>query len=423
MMMNRLAIPVLLGVWAAVMIVPARGEENWPRWRGPSDSGSTPQGSYPVHFDATHHVLWKAPLPGKGCSTPIVWDGRIYLTAPVEDQDAVLAFDHSGKPLWQTPLGQQRPGRHRNGSGCNPSLATDGHGLFAYFKSGTVAGLDLDGHVRWTTNLQEQYGKDTLFWDIGTSPALTEKDVVVAVMHEGNSFLAAFDKADGHLHWKVDRNYETPLEGDHSYTTPLVIRQQGQEAILVLGGEHLTAHAASDGRTLWSCGGFNPDEKKNWVPVASPVVAGDVAVVPYGRGDRLHGIRLGGQGDVTATHRIWLREDTGSFVPTPALDHGWVYLLRDRGEIECIDPATGKSRWSDELPRKSAKYYASPTVAGGRLYAAREDGVVFVVGVGGGFSLLAENDMEQRLVASPVPVAGRLLLRGEKDLFCIGDGL
>ncbi len=415
------------GYWLAILlgtigvVSGAAENEHWPRWRGPADSGSTAQGRYPVKFDATTHVLWKAALPGKGCSTPIVWNRQIFLTAPVDDQDAVLAFDWSGKPLWQTTLGPQRPGRHRNGSGCNPSLATDGRGLFAYFKSGTLAALDLDGKLRWKINLQEQYGKDTLFWDIGSSPALTEKDVVVAVMHEGNSYLAAYDQAQGRLHWKVDRNYETPLEGDHSYTTPLVIRHQGQEALLVLGGERLTAHAAADGRTLWSCGDFNPEAKKNWVPVASPLLVGDLAVVPYGRGDRLHGIKLGGRGDVTATHRLWLREDIGSFVPTPAFYRGSVYLLRDRGEIECVDPATGKSRWSEELPRKSSKYYASPAVADGKLYAAREDGIVFVVRVAGGFSLLAENDMGQRLVASPVPIANRLLLRGEKDLFCVSE--
>ncbi len=399
----------------------AEGSGNWPRWRGPTDDGAAEPGAYPVKWDSATHLLWKAPLPGKGCSTPVVWNHRIFLTAPVEEQDAVLAFDWSGKPLWQTVLGAERAGKNRNGSGSNPSPATDGENVCVYFKSGNLAVVDFDGKIRWKTNLQERFGKDTLNWDIGTSPVLTEKAVVVAVMQHGNSYLAAFDKRTGQLQWKVARDYETPVEGDHSYTTPIVFRRQGKEALLVWGAVHLTAHDAADGKVFWSCGDFNPEAKRNWPAVATPVIAGEVVVVPYGRGDRLHGIKLGGDGDVTATHRLWKREDTGSFVPTPVAYKGRVYLLRDRGDIECIDPATGKTLWTGNLPKKSSNYYASPAVADGKIYAAREDGMVFVAKIDGGFEVLAENDLGDRVIASPVPVAGRLLLRGEKHLFCVGE--
>jgi outer membrane protein assembly factor BamB len=398
----------------------AADDSNWPRWRGPSDNGSAGAGAYPVTWSAAANILWKTPLPGKGCSTPIVWNQRILLTAPVDGQDAALAFDWSGRPLWRTVIGPERPGKHRNASGCNPAPATDGGGVFVYFKSGNLAALDLDGKLRWKTNLQERFGKDTLWWDIGTSPALTARDVIIAVMHEGSSYLAAFDKAGGKLRWKVARNFTTALEGDHSYATPLVIRHADREAVLAWGAEHLTAHDAADGRTLWTCGDFNPDQRRNWPAVASPVVAGNMAVVPYGRGERLHGIRLGGSGDVTATHRVWKREDTGSFVPTPAESNGRVFVLGDKGKVECVAPDTGRTLWSGELPKHKSKFYASPVVAGGRLYAAREDGVVFVARIQDRFELLAENDMADRIIASPVPVAGRLLLRGEQCLYCIG---
>jgi outer membrane protein assembly factor BamB len=117
---------------------------------------------------------------------------------------------------------------------------------------------------------------------------------------------------------------------------------------------------------------------------------------------------------------LWKREDTGTFVPTPAEHEGRVYLLRDRGEIECLDPATGETQWRDAFPKASANYYASPMVAGGKLYAAREDGTVFVARVEGKFELLAENKMGERVIASPEPAANRILIRGEKHLFCVG---
>ena len=157
--------------------------------------------------------------------------------------------------------------------------------------------------------------------------------------------------------------------------------------------------------------------------MASPVIAGDVAVVPYGRADRgqarLHGIRLAGRGDVTATHRIWKREEVGTFVPTPATYKGRVYIVSDRGGVECLDAATGKTIWSDAFPKASSSYYSSPLIAGGKLYAAREDGVVFVARVVEKFELLAENTMGERVIASRVPVSNRLLIRGEQHLFCV----
>src|SRR5262249_20160300 len=157
------------------------------------------------------------------------------------------------------------------------------------------------------------------------------QDVVITRLHHGDSYVAAFDKASGNLHWKVPRNYETPVEGDHSYATPIVVHRDGKEILLVLGGEHLTAQDMSGGKEVWSCGKMNPTAKRNWVPVGSAVVAGDVIVVPYGRGSELHGIKLGGHGDVTDSHRSWLRPDTGAFVSTPAEYQGRIYLLRDHG--------------------------------------------------------------------------------------------
>jgi len=171
---------------STVVVAIAEPQQNWPHWRGPLDNGCADGGTYPVKWDV-EKVRWKTSLPGKGCSTPIIWDQRIYLTAPVNGLDAVLAFDWSGKSLWETKFGRENAGRHRNGSGSNASPATDGKAVFVYFKSGTFAALDFDGKVRWQTNLVDRFGPDTLYWDHGTSPVLTEKYVVMARMHHGES--------------------------------------------------------------------------------------------------------------------------------------------------------------------------------------------------------------------------------------------
>lgn len=422
---SRLLLTALLclaGLLTSSAISRADTGSNWPSWRGPRENGSIESGDFPTRFSPTTGLAWKTALPGKGCSTPIVWDDRIYLTTPVDGQDALLAIDAGGKVLWTTPVGAEEPGKHRNGSGSNPSIVTDGQGLYAQFKSGNLVACDLNGHLRWKVNLVERYGKSTLYWDYGSSPVLTREAVVVAVMHQGESYVAAFAKTDGTVLWKVPRNFKTPVENDHSYATPLRIQHAGREAILVWGAEHLTAHDVANGNTLWSCGDFNPGAKANWVAVSSPVIAGDIAVVPYGRGSRLFGVRLGGSGDVTATHRVWTREGTGTFVPSPIEYRGRIYLVRDRGEVECIDPTDGHTVWNADLPKHSSSYYSSPTIAGGRLYAAREDGVVFVADVRDKFALVSENDMGERIIASPVPFRGGVLLRGEKTLFHAGAG-
>jgi len=412
---------------AAELVASSASPTDWRSWRGPLDTGSIAQGNYPVKFNAETY-RWRTELPGRGCSTPIILGGRIYVTSPADGKDAVVAYDLDGREQWRTLFDSENPGKHRNGSGSNASPVTDGQAIFTYFKSGTFAAVDLAGKVRWRTNLVERFGPDTLFWDHGTSPVLTERHVIMARMHKGESWLAAFDKQTGEIAWKVARNYETPVECDHGYSTPLVIKHEGKESLLVWGAEHLTIHDAADGRVTWSCGNFNPEANKLWPAIATPVVVGDIAVIAYGRNDRgkplLFGLRLTGSGDVTQTAHVWKRDDIGTFVPSPAVYEGRVILVRDKGEVAAVDPATGKSVWEGTFPKHRTNYYASPLVAGGKLYAPREDGTVMVASVKGDkFEVLSENNMGESVIGSPVPVPGtnRLLLRGEKHLFCLGE--
>ncbi len=422
-MLNTRLVPVACLIFFSTQTVFAAELLDWRSWRGPAGNGSVEQGNFPVKFGADQY-LWRTELPGKGCSTPVLVNGMIFVTSSADGNDALLCYDFAGKEQWRVAFGKENPGKHRNGSGSNASPVTDGSAVFVFYKSGTFAAVDLDGKVRWKTDLVERFGKDTLYWDHGISPVLTEKYVIMARMHEGESWLAAFDKQSGEIVWKVARNYSTPQECDHGYSTPLVIQYQGKESILVWGAEHLTIHNATDGQVTWSCGNFNPGANKLWPAIATPVIVGDMAVIAYGRNDRgiprTFGIRLTGNGDVTQSSHIWERTDIGTFVPTPAAYKGRVILVRDRGEVVSIDPATGKTVWEGAFPKHRSNYYASPLIAGDKLYAPREDGVVFVANITDDkFELLSENDMAESVIGSPVPVSNRILLRGEKHLFCI----
>ena len=157
------------------------------------------------------------------------------------------------------------------------------------------------------------------------------------------------------------------------------------------------------------------------------MIVDGTAVICFKRNDRglpqMHGIKINGSGDVTETNHQWIRDDVSSFVPSPISYQGNVYLVRDRGEVECFNPATGATIWSEALPKSRSNFYATPLIANGKLYAAREDGVVFVASLtDDGIEILSENDMEQSVIGSPVPMDGKLLIRGEKQLRCYQTG-
>jgi len=378
-------------------------------------------GAYPTKFSANEGVLWKLPLPGIGSSTPAVWDDRIFLTCGIEGQDGVLACDWDGKVLWQKTLGPERAGKHKNGSGSNPSPITDGKQLVVYYKSGTLASFTLDGTLNWQTNLQERYGEDTLWWDLGTSPVFVGDRIVVAVMQEETSYVVALNSADGSEAWKVDRNFPVQKETGQSYTTPYLTEIDGKETLVIWGADHLTGHDPQTGATWWTCGGFNPEDKPMWRVIASPAFTDGIAVVPYGRTEFVAAVKLGGSGDITKTARLWERKGLGADCPSPVGRNGRVYLLSDRGQINCLEASTGRDLWEGAIPRAAANYYSSPILAGDLLYCAREDGVVAVVKVSdSGMETLAQNEMGERLVGAPVPVRERLLLRGAENLYCLG---
>lgn len=395
-------------------------DDNWPQWRGPSAKLVAEEGDYPTDFSADVGLAWKVELPGLGASTPAVWGDQIFVTCGIDGQDGVICYGMDGKEQWRQTLGKERPGKHANGTGSNPSPVTDGKHVVVYFKSGNIACLRPNGRVVWKKNLQQEYGKDMLWWDLGTSPVLWRDRVIVAVLHSGPSYLVALNLADGEEVWKTDRTYETSEESDHSYATPQVAKVEGNDVIVTWGADRLTGHDPESGKLLWECGGFNPQNEGNWRVIASAAIGDGVAIVPYGRGSFLAGVRLDGKGDVTKSHRAWEIDENSSDVPTAVVKEGKAIILGDRGELACVDIKTGNEVWKANLPRNRNKYYASPVLAGDKLYCAREDGVVFVCQVADdGAKVLSENDLGEKIIATPAPVRNSLLVRGEQHLFRI----
>ena len=414
---------------AALAPLSPAGAENWPNWRGPALDGVAAGTGFATSWSPEAHVAWKVTLPGLGASTPAVWGDAIVLTCAIDGNDAAICFDRAGKERWRRSLGPEKAGKHAKATGCNPSPVTDGKHVWVYFKSGELAALDLaTGAVAWRENLQERFGEDTLWWDLGTSPVLTRDAVVVAVMQTGPSYLAAFGRTDGKLLWKHDRNLDAPEEAAQSYSTPLVVKGEERfgepaEVMFVLGADHVTAHDATDGRELWRVGGLNPGGEKYFRSIASPVVAGDLVIAPYARGSTLTAVKRGGQGDVTTSHVAWARKDLGADVPTPAFQDGKLVVCTDQGKVACLDAPTGKTMWEVELPKNRHAYSASPVLLEGKILVTREDGQsALLAGPADGtgrFEVVGEGSVGEMTVATPVCVDGRIFLRTHNSLWCI----
>lgn len=388
----------------------------WPNWRGPFGNGVASAGKYPTSWSTKEHVAWSVELPGRGASTPVVSDQQVYVTCVSDTANLLQAYDLAGKLKWQSEIGTPRKGKHAKATGSNSSPITDGKLIYAYFKSGDLACVTTAGKTVWQVNLQEKYGEDTLWWDLGTSPVLTENAIVIAVMQSGPSYLLALDRQTGKELWQTKREMSAPEEANQSYSTPVVAKLDSQEVLLTLGADHLTCHAAADGKLLWQQGGFNPSQGRFMRSIASPVLAGDLIICPYTRGGTLTALRTNAksEGDRIA----WHRSDLGSDVPTPTISENRLYVVGDKGTLWCLDPTSGKTIWEEQLPKSRLAYSSSPVIAGGHIYITREDATTFVVKDAAKFELVATNALESNTVSTPVPAADRIFLRTYDKLFC-----
>ena len=150
------------------------------------------------------------------------------------------------------------------------------------------------------------------------------------------------------------------------------------------------------------------------------VIVGDLLIAPYARGNTLTAIRLGGSGDVTQSHVVWTRKGIGADVPTPTVADGKLYVCTDRGEVACLDVATGNELWRERVEKNRNGFSASPILAGDKLYITREDGTTFVLDRGESYRVIATNPLDEFTVATPVFVDGKILLRTYDHLYCIG---
>jgi len=400
------------------------GEADWPHWRGPNDDGMA-RGDAPLHWSDEEHIAWKASVPGRGHSSPIVWGDRIFLTTAVpadgkeggptslvEYKFMLLSYDRkSGKLLWQKVARTATPHQTAHpqyGSFASNSPITDGKYVFAFFGSRGLFCYTLAGDLVW----QKDFTALRMFNSFGEGAwtALDGDKLVVVLDQEGESFLLALDKSSGRELWR------TPRQGNTNWSGPYITTVEGRKQVVISASRAVCGYDLETGKEIWSARGLG----QNTIP--APVAADGMIFVMSGyRNPNLMAIRLGREGDLTGTDAIvWQNQRGNSYTPSPVLHDGKLYVLTDTGMLSCFEAKTGKPFYQQARLPKPYSFKSSLVGANGKLYMASENEDVVVVGMGEKFEVLATNTLKDQIfISTPAILDNEIYLRGQNTLFCI----
>jgi outer membrane protein assembly factor BamB len=417
--------PIIIGIAILLGLAAETNAENWPRWRGPRNDGTSNETGLPAKWSQTENVKWRLELPGPAPSTPIVWQDRIFLTSAEESDLVLLCLNTYGKILWKKNLGSGNYTiREGESNAASPSPSTDGKNLWVMLGTGVLACYDFGGNEIWKFNLQERYKPFSMYHGMSTSPLLEGDRLYLQLLHSNEQLVLALDKATGREIWKHVRKTDAREESLHSYASPFLYRFDNQEFLVTHGADYVAAHDLKDGRELWRCGGLNNPENYNpfFRFVASPVAAAGLIVVPSAKNGPVLGINpKSAKGDIThsSAQFHWRLKDGTPDVPSPLIHEGLVYLCRENGVLICLDAKTGVQIYLERT--HNYRHRGSPVYADGKIYLMSADGTVTVVKAGREFEIIAKNTVDERLAASLAISNGTIYLRSYKALYAIGS--
>lgn len=401
-------------------------EEIWPQWRGPTGDSVSPSRNLPIKWSKTENVVWKAPIPGWGTSTPAIWKNAIFVTTQEGERLLLIRLDRqNGKIVWQREVGQGKPRRqgpigngrfHDEHNMASPSPVTDGRHVWVHFGNGDLACYDFSGEHIWDVNLAKRYGAYTIWWGHANSPALVGDLLVSTCMQDpkggGKSYVVAHDKNTGKEKWLVDRATGATEEPADAYTTPLLIRYGDRNEIVIFGGNVLDAYEPATGKQIWKSRVFTGNRV-----ISGPTVAGDSIYAVQGMNGPLFALRAGGEGDVTATHLRWKYTGPTPDAASPVIANGLVFLATNPGTALCLDSKDGRVLWKERL---GDGFRATPLVVGDRIYFFGKEGRATIVEASRDLKVIARSDLDDVIMASPAVVGGDLFIRTKGHVYRIG---
>jgi len=394
-------------VWSAL----ALSAEDWTEFRGPTGQGHSAATGLPVSWSEAKNVVWKTPVAGRGWSSPVVRDGRIWLTTATGDSKTrslrLLSFDlASGKPGLNVEVFRfdDLPAAHAKNSYASPTPVLDGDMVYAHFGLATAA-VNTSGEIRW--RYQAKYN-----WihGAGGSPVLYRDLLIFSCDGADVQFVVALDKRTGEVKWKTDR----PKPAHMAFSTPLLISTPEGDQLVSTGGHQAVAYNPATGKELWLV-----EYGDGFSNVPRPVYANGLVLLCTGfYKPELLAVRPDGSGNVTATHIVWRVSRSVPLTPSPIAVGQEVYMVSDNGILTAIDIKTGRIYYQERL---GGNYSSSFLAAGGRLYLSSEDGDTHVFQPGVEFKKIGTNRLDGQLFASPAVAGKALILRTDTALYRIEE--
>jgi outer membrane protein assembly factor BamB len=442
----------------------------WTQFRGPNGSGVAEGFALPAEFSSTKNLVWKTPVPFAR-SSPVVTADTVFLTASEGDKLITLALDRkTGKLLWRRDVTRARhmPIFKANDP-ASPSPVSDGKNVFVFFAELGLISYGPGGKERWRVPL----GPFNSFYGMGGSPVLAGNTLVMVCDQRTNSFIIAIDARDGKELWKKNRpNFE-------AYSTPAIYKPKtGPAQVIVLGSQTVDAYSLDKGERLWWV------NKVGSYPKGVPVVGADMVYVTAEGGDapffppfeetlkqydsnkdqRIHreemksqadayehfgwldanndsyvdraeydfvrtstslghgvtAVRLTGQGDITASHVVWRIKKSYPNIPAPLIYRGVMYLMKEGGIVSSVDPASGEILKQGRTPDALEEYYASPVAADGKIFLVSASGKVTVLKADAQWEILATNNLDEQVWATPAIAGGNLYIRTRNAMYSFG---
>ena len=385
---------------------------DWSQFRGTDTNGSAPQSKPPVTFDAATSIAWKAALPGRGLSSPIIVGDKVFVTSasgPKQESLHVLCFSAAdGKPLWERAF--RATGRtmcHPKTCNAAPTPCSDGQRLVALFSSNDLLCLDLDGNLLWLRGLMLDYPNASNSLGLASSPVVAEGVLVVQMENDSESFLAGLDAATGVNQWRL------PRAKDANWTSPALVREAGKpDTVVITSGDGALALDPKTGKERWTLSGPG-----NSTPSCS--ASSTHLVQPRGRGIAMWELK----GGTTPPVLLWESAQVGADTASPVIIGENVFAVNGAGVLTCAEIKTGERPWKLRMAQsdKDGKFSGSPVAAGSTIYIASESGVLYAVDTTAKEGAVTGRlPLGETVLCTPSLAGNSIYLRSDATLWKIG---